>query len=141
MRFKKTLVSLLIFASSFRCDKAPTEMDVNLTIPPSETGDISGVVKWDPDGDGIYTPLNADVALDQNPAAPGSNPEFWTNSNGSGMFEFYNVPVGSHEVICFKFGSGNDYYVGGKDIRVNRGQETSAGTIYLEEYNGSGYGP
>ena len=97
----KTLTAMLLSFFMLTC-KAPTEMDLN--INPETTGNLSGTIVWDRDGDGIHNTTYAEVCLDRDGYQfKEENCGYYLETNSDGIFGFYGVPVGVHQIEIRKY--------------------------------------
>lgn len=111
----------------------------DITIKEEGVGELVGKIVWDPDEDGIYNGVSADVGLD---TWPWLNAKYETKSNSEGNFSFHDIPVKSYTIHVQKnvdvFGLWH-YWRAKKGVTVTKQQVSNVGNIKIIDYHGPGY--
>lgn len=139
MHFGKSLLAILSLSSilNFKCE-TPTDYDVS--INQGNTGDITGTIVYDSEGDGTYSPTWGDVCIDKKMGAmpiSESNCEYYMETNNSGVFGFYGVPIGVHNLSIQRYWDYPSHQTIHKyegSVVVNRDQITNMGNVELGCY-------
>lgn len=140
----KNLIKRLVFGGALvgilsltSCEEINVTGDI--TVKEEGVGELVGKIIWDPDEDGIYSGVSADVGLD---TWPWGNAKHETKSNSEGNFSFHNVPVKSYTIYVQKMVNNPNlwhYWRAKKGVTVTKQQVSNVGNIKIIDYHGPGY--
>ncbi len=139
MGLEKLMLGLSVFGIlALGSCKQEINTPSDITLDVKHTGTIKGRVVWDPNKDGVYNPVSADVCLDKPIYLM---PTYKTSSNSLGLFSFQEISTGTYEVWVTKITYDPTYTYWRTKVGaiVTKQEIVNLGDIKLEVHEGGGY--